>query len=376
MSKRQAVRRNGWRDGYRAGWLEGRRLGHCEAIARQTRFHQPERELRVLYVRSGLWSYAPLDEGIADALGRLVRDVHVLVPDDDAVALAAEVRPDLVLSLNSVECFSVEQAEAIRRMGIRTAAWFTDDPYYIDVTMRLAPRYDYIFTLEESCVPIYRDRGCPNVFHLPLGANTAYYRPKRVESGEAADICFIGSNFGNRSAFFDRLAPYLRTKKVCIAGYWWERLAHYGMLAGQIRNNCWLPPEETAACYNRAKIVINLHRAIDDGTNRNSGGVPARSVNPRSFEIGACAAFQLSDVRPGLGAAFVPGEEVATYVSPEELIDKADYYLRHEDERRDIALRGYRRTLGEHTYPRRVGQLLEAVFGGYEDSSGKAGRLG
>lgn len=356
------ARTRGWGEGYRAGWLEGRRIGACGIISRLTGFEAPLMDVRVFYVRTGLWSYEPLDTGIIDALRLLVREVFVLVPTDDAVALAKRHRPDLVLSLNSVECFGLGQVDALREMGILTAAWFTDDPYYFDVTKHIAPRYDYVFTLEESCVPLYRELGCPYAFHMPLGANTALYAPKRRDASPGPDIVFIGSAFRGRIDFFDRIASYLRGKSVFIAGYWWERMSSYSMLKGKIRSDYWAPPHETAALYNKAKIVINLHRAIDDETNRNTGLVPAFSVNPRSFEIGACAAFQLTDMRQGTSSYFTPGQEIATYGSPEELIGKAEHYLRHEEERNAIALQGYRRAMAEHTYPRRVRQLLERVF--------------
>lgn len=360
--RKAPLRPAGWEDGYNAGWREGQRLGQCEAISRLTRFDPPVLELRVLYVRTGLWSYEPLDEGVTDALRRLVREVHVVAPTDDAVAAASRFHPDLVLSLNSVECFGLAQVDALRSMGVRTATWFTDDPYYIDVTKHIAPHYDYVFTLEEACVPVYREYGCSNVFHLPFGANTAIYSPQRSGPDAGPDLCFIGSAFRDRAELFDRIAAYLQGRSVFIAGYWWERMAHFGMLEDKIRNGYWVSPRETASYYNRAKIVINLHRSIDDDTNQNVGRVPAYSVNPRSFEIGACAAFQLTDVRQNTGSAFIPGQEIATYASPEELIEKADYYLSREEERREIALRGYHRTLREHTYPRRVRQLLDRVF--------------
>lgn len=361
MAGKQAAR-PGWKDGYRDGLLEGRRLGASEAIARHTVYAPPMLAKRILYIRSGLWSYAPLDDGIVDALRQLVREVHVATPDEDTVPLARQVRPDLALSLNSVECFPVAQVQALRDLGVRTAVWFTDDPYYIDTTRTIAPHYDDVFTLEASCVPLYREAGCERVACVPLGANTAYYAPRRTEAAYASDICFIGSAFDNRVAFFDRIASYLRRKRVVIAGYWWDRLSRYEALSGQIRNGSWLSPAETAAYYNRAKIVINMHRSIDDATNRNAGRVHAVSVNPRSFEISACAAFQLTDAREQLGTVFTPGLEAATYASPEELAEKAEYYLRHDEERQAIALRGYARTMREHTYPRRVRQLLETVF--------------
>lgn len=352
----------GWEAGYRAGWSEGFRLGKCASIERQTRFEPPVSDVRVVYVQTGLWSYDPLDQGIISALRRLVRDVHVAAPTDDVARLAASVRPDLVLALNSVECLGVGQVDAIRGMGIRTAVWFTDDPYYSNVTGDIAVHYDYVFTLEEASVAFYRERGCSSVHHLPFGANTAYYAPKRADPKYASDICFIGSAFRNRAALFDRIAPYLRDKSVFIAGYWWDRMTNYAMIADKVRLGTWISPEETALYYNSAKIVINLHRAIDDETNQNPLGIAARSVNPRSFEIGACAAFQLTDSRELTADSFAPNAEVSVYSSPEELIEKADYYLCRDDERREMALRSFSRTMREHTYPRRVRQLLDAVF--------------
>lgn len=362
MTGRKTAAAPGWEAGYRAGWSEGFRLGKCASIVRQTGYEPSAMEVSVLYVKSGLWSYDPLDQGIIAALRRLVRNVHVAVPADDVAGLAAAVRPDLVLALNSVECLGVGQVDAIRGMGIRTAVWFTDDPYYSNVTGDIAVHYDDVFTLEEACVSFYQGRGCSRVHHLPFGANTAYYAPKRADPKYASDICFIGSAFQGRAALFDRIAPYLRDKSVFIAGYWWDRMANYAMLADKIRLGTWISPEETAMYYNSAKIVINLHRAIDDETNQNPLGIPARSVNPRSFEIGACAAFQLTDTREQTAAAFVPDAEVAVYSSPEELIEKADYYLSRDEERREMALRSFSRTMREHTYPRRVRQLLDAVF--------------
>jgi spore maturation protein CgeB len=362
MSLEKTANPPGWADGYRDGWSEGYRLGKCELIANQTRFEAPVLEVKVLFVQSGLWSYAPIDQGILAALQQLVREVQTVTPSENVAAAAANFRPDLVLSVNSVECLKTAQVDELRGMGLRTAVWFTDDPYFIDVTMKIAPHYDYVFTLEEACVPIYQEQGCANVFHMPLAANTSIYYPRRAERGYEADICFIGSAFRNRIDYFDRIAPYLKSKRVFIAGYWWERMANYPQLAGKIRTGVWISPEETASYYNRAKIVINLHRSVDDDSNRNSLRLPAFSVNPRSFEIGACAAFQLTDTRPALAAAFAPGTEAVTFESPEELIEKAEYYLQREDERRTVALNGYARTMMEHTYPRRVRQLLDTIF--------------
>jgi spore maturation protein CgeB len=355
-------------EGYNQGREDGERLGRCKAIVQRMESRRAGsqgvlREVRVLYVRTGLWAYAPLDDGVIDALRETVRELHVADPTDDVASRAAAVGADLVLALNSVECLPAAQVDALRARGIKTAVWFTDDPYYSDVTADIAPHYDYVFTLEESCVPFYQERGCAQVYHLPFGVNTALYHPKRIDRSIKTDICFIGSAFWNRVALFDQIAPYLSGKKVIIAGYWWDRMNQYSLLANQIRLGYWISPEDTAAYYNGAKIVINLHRAIDDESNRNSRNIPAKSVNPRSFEIGACGTLQLTDVREGLQQAYTPGIEIASYSTAEELVERIEYYLQYEEERQQMAYQGLERTMSDHTYKNRVSRMLTIIFG-------------
>ncbi|WP_025699813.1 CgeB family protein, partial [Paenibacillus durus] len=118
------------------------------------------------------------------------------------------------------------------------------------------------------------------------------------------------------------------------------------------------------AAYSGSKIVINLHRShVDDAFNNNTLAISAASPNPRTFEIAASGTLQLSDVRDDLASFYNPGEEIVTFSTPQEMIDKIRYYLTHEEERQAIVLKGLERTLRDHTYPKRVNQLLATIFG-------------
>lgn len=123
-------------------------------------------------------------------------------------------------------------------------------------------------------------------------------------------------------------------------------------------------PQETAVAYSGSKIVINLHRShIDDAVNNNALYIPAVSPNPRTFEIAASGTLQLSDARDDLGSFYKVGEEIDTFSSSRELMDKIQYYLTHEEERREMSLRAFERTLRDHTYTRRLSQLLTIIYG-------------
>lgn len=354
----------GWEAGYAAGLEDGKHYGVCESIYRLAPTGPKElRGLTVLYVRAAGAPYAALDAGIEDALRKTVRSVAVASPEDNVAALCGILRPDLVLVLDAAgRSFSTEQVDRIRALGFRTAVWLPDDPYHSDQTVEVAPHYDNVFTLESACVELYRSVGCRRVFHLPFAVNSAHIRQSRPDPAYASDICFVGSAFWNRVRFFDQIADYLADKRLRIIGYWWERLSQYERLADRI-SNAWLSPEETAKYYSGAKLVINLHRSTDDAShNENSRHIPAHSVNPRLFEIASCATLQLVDRRSDLPKLYVPGRDLATFETPDELVRLIDYYLTHEAVRRAMIRNSLYRTVTEHTYYKRIEQLLTAVF--------------
>ena len=58
---------------------------------------------------------------------------------------------------------------------------------------------------------------------------------------------------------------------------------------------------------------------------------------------------------------FELGVDLEAYGSLEELVDKCSYYLTHEDERRQIALSGYRKVKEYHGYLNRMVEMVKKV---------------
>ncbi|QYR23998.1 glycosyltransferase [Paenibacillus sp. sptzw28] len=321
------------------------------------------RPIHVLFVATGKgFPYSPLDEAISTTLRGLVRQLTVTDATQPVAAIAARVRPDIVIVLDGLH-FNLAHVDEMRQNGIRTAIWFTDDPYYTDITGAIAGHYDEVFTLELNCVDFYRRLGCRSVHYLPLGAFPTEFRPRNPKRTQRHDICFIGSAYWKRVAFFDQVTGYLASKDTHISGIWWERLKDFSTFSNKIGLGRWMGPRETADMYNGAKIVINMHRAHDDETfNNNQTGITAVSPNPRTFEISACATLQLTDIRDDLVSFYTPGVDIVTYSSPQEMVERIEYYLTHEQERRDIAMRGMLRTMRDHTYQNRLETMLAILF--------------
>ncbi|MBF0626150.1 MAG: glycosyltransferase family 1 protein [Magnetococcales bacterium] len=85
-------------------------------------------------------------------------------------------------------------------------------------------------------------------------------------------------------------------------------------------------------------------------------------LSDRIFNILFAGGFLLADRQPPLVELFTDGEELATYASPGELAEKSAWYRAHEMERQRIARRGQERVRREHTFGRRLAQMLDLVF--------------
>lgn len=356
----QMGRNAGLQDGYNEGYLRGR----ASVIIQQEGPSFPVRNLKVLYVGSGKgFPYAPIDEAISATLRTLVAELSVYEPSQSLSDLVAQLRPDLVLVLDGMD-MPVEQIDAVRTLGIPTAVWFTDDPYYTDITIHLAGHYDYVFTLERNCLDLYRGAGCSQVHYLPFAAYPEHYRPTLIPSPVRRNLSFIGSAYWNRVQFLQPIIGDLMAQGLFINGIWWDRLPESSQYPDRIELGKWMGPQETAEVYSGSKIILNLHRSpFEETANNNTARILAVSPNPRTFEISACATLQLVDARDDLAMFYTPGQEIETFTTPEEMLEKIQFYLSHEKERQEIALRALERTSRDHTYANRLDQLLRQIFG-------------
>lgn len=357
VKKRKHKRPQDYRDGYH----EGYHLGMCNAVqCLNTLSIEASRAFKLMYVPQG---FEAIDAGVIEALQQLVSELIISTPET-MLEIAARERPSAVLVMNGLHVFPenhLAQISEIRKLGITTAIWFVDDPYFTADTAVISRHYDHVFTHELGCLEFYQAHGADSVHYLPLCVNPKMFYPRRTLPQYKYDIVFIGNAFRNRTELFDELAPFLKHKRVLIAGGFWERLTAYEELSPFISNG-FIPPEETANYYSAAKLVINIHRPWGAGQdNRNSYNLPSRSINPRTYEISACGTMQLTDVREDLGNFYRPGYDMVTFGSPKELQEKIEYYLTHEKERQLYALRGLRTTMRNHTFTARLPHLLNVI---------------
>lgn len=96
--------------------------------------------------------------------------------------------------------------------------------------------------------------------------------------------------------------------------------------------------------------------------NINTTTKPIRTGIPlRLWEIMGCGGFVLSNFQSEIPEYFEIGKDLVTYSSQEEMLQLIDYYLEHEEERKEIAMNGYRKVKEGHTITERLKEMLESV---------------
>lgn len=85
-------------------------------------------------------------------------------------------------------------------------------------------------------------------------------------------------------------------------------------------------------------------------------GIPLRAL-----DIMGSKGVLLSNWQPELAEYFEDGKACIMYESMEDAIAKADFYLKHEDLRRQIAVNGYQKVKEHFSYPQRIKTLFQTA---------------
>lgn len=314
-------------------------------------------------------------------------------------------------------------AKVSRERKIKYVSWVYDSPHYTLFSPAADSEYSYIFVFDRMLYHELVCRGVPHVFHFPLAVNTG--RLNRQLGGlnddiaYRDDISFVGSLYENNlydkiNYLPDRLRGYIdgiMASQKMVYGYNFVRELIAGDITGQLEEyvkmnfdpsycigddvlysdmiNQKITSQERISALRRLSVryPLTLYTASDaslvpdaksGGTVSYMTGMPdvfrkskinlnitLRSIESgmplRALDIMGAGGFLLSNYQEELAANFVNGEELVLYDSEEDMIEKAEYYLNHEVERKRIAYRGYQKTCELFSYEKQVSEILKAA---------------
>lgn len=378
--------------------------------------------MKILFYDMGSYTYHDFLFYLKNA-GHTCKTVYYHFPDkfqdeffcERFMQYLAETAYDAVISVN----FFPLVAKLCNERHMKYISWCYDSP----LEERLSDYFDYdtnyIFLFDRVEVLQYRAAGHTRVFHLPLAVNTDRLDSLTFSAAQisayTSDISFVGNLYeSSLETLLYFTDDYI---KGYVEGILQAQLRIYGsfILDGLVTedllnavNASFQKIGQTGVLLNHrgltfaiATEITHLERSFlleqcgelwdtrfyaskpyDLHSVKLCGPVKYMDEMPCVFrysKLNLCPALKciqsgiplraldimgakgvlLSNYQPELAEYFENEKDCILYESMEDAIAKADFYLRHEDLRKEIALRGYQKVRERFSYPKCIKEMFE-----------------
>ena len=316
-------------------------------------------------------------------------------------------------------------SDICEELCVNYISWTYDSPLMSLFHPSIYNRHNYTFIFDYALYDYLYKRNVPHIFHLPLGVNLSRTGALNItaedEVAYSAEISFIGNLYENNTynemihLLPEHLALELKTylmQNLCN----WHELKPWPQTSPAVTEfmeqtlhaDDWNPWEMGNSTYfgilvlsrklaemDRLTVLHTLaeHHPVNLYTNSNSEHLTGIHVHKgvnyftdmnkifylskinlnitlpsiesgipqRIFDIMGSGGFVLTNYQPEIDRFFTIGKEIEVFHDLQELLDKTEFYLNHEKERLNIAINGYKKVRGSHTYKHRIKQLLQIV---------------
>lgn len=314
-------------------------------------------------------------------------------------------------------------AEAAQVAGIPYLAWIIDAPHYTLYSPTSYYDSTYIFHFDREEAERLAAMGRPNVFHQPLASDPDHFDEciRKAKKDYHCEVSFLGRSYQDGHDYFEKQDGMSEYQLGFFTGLMNVQHELYGVsiirssldpeLVKALIKTCDLhipklydlPEELVASTVLEKKLSVRERRDMvakaaerfgitlySDTEQMVTKGVkyagyadyetqmaPAfyyskinlnqtlRQIHSgiplRALDIMASGGFLLSSWQPELAEYFTDGENVAMYGSEEEMLEKTDWYLKHDDERKRIAINGKKHVSECFSYEIGLRSIIGAV---------------
>ena len=189
----------------------------------------------------------------------------------------------------------------------------------------LFPLFDFVFSFLASAVPSIQ-RINPQTYFVPVGVMDDVF------DLEVERIYEVGQVGGLNHPYRIQIARGLQRR------YKMNDIDRF------------YPHSEVKDVYSRSKISVNVSNH------------QMSLLNMRMWEVMACGALLITGpTDPAFDKMFQDGVHFLRYLDDQDLFEKVDYYLAHDDERECIARAGQTEVLARHRFEDRVNTILDII---------------
>lgn len=207
--------------------------------------------------------------------------------------------------------------------------------------------YDLILTSFPHFVPRLRAMGvAAECFRIGFDTRVLELLGEVEQDIDASFVGGISRHHGKALPMLEYLA---RSTPIEFFGYGAGSLSRSSPIVARHHGEVWGLDMYRALA--RSRVTLNRHINVAENN----------ANNMRLYEATGVGALLITDRKDNLGELFEVGKEVVAYSSPEEAAELIRYYIAHPEEARAIARAGQARTLRDHTYQRRMDELVPVL---------------
>lgn len=220
-------------------------------------------------------------------------------------------------------------------------------------------RYDGYAFISKKLLDVHKNAGFSGIF-LPFGVDLDTFYPRKVEREYTFDVAYVGNDIKGEYRTTKYLFPAVKYN-FGLFGNWkipkarlrfwknWRKVPEYKRIFQKISQGK-IPQEKVPVLYSNAKINLNC-TALDC--------VNWDVITLRTFEVLACKGFLITDK---VTVAEETMKDCMVFTEgDEDLIEKIEYYLSHENERKIIAENGYEYVIKHASIEKRMKELYSYI---------------
>jgi hypothetical protein len=284
------------------------------------------------------------------------------MPEDQAIWAAVQnlshpilwFWPDVVLFISGF-FLTAPWFQMLRDRRITTVMLHTESPYQDEEQLVRGSLADLNLINDPANLERFREIGPAEYFPHCYRPGVHYPRTGPRDPAKASDLCFIGTAFASRVAFFE--AMDLDGTDVLIGGADWGQLAADSPVARFVGSPLGEPDcvdnAQTAELYRHAKMGINFYRRESE----EAWDGQAYACGPREIEMAACGLPFLRDPRPESDELF---PMLPSFNGPQDASDHLKWYLRADDVREELALQA-QLAVADRTFTNSARRLLNLL---------------
>lgn len=279
--------------------------------------------------------------------------------NDSLKSLFNEQKPSCIFIYNDCRV-TPETISYFKKSGAKVIVFLGDDPNYLfpaKKTFLLTVMHaDAVVLPDTGWIEGLKMLGVKKIIYSCFGTDPeVFFRmkpsPEQLEK-YSCDILFIGTGYYlnswgiRRAAILNELSG--NNFKLFGDNLWYELLPYFPRLKEHFRNGKLYASDVNIAC-NCAKIYpVVVNAGVVNG------------VSTRVFDCVSSGIFVLAEYRRDLDSIF-PDNEIVQFKSKKELRDKAEYFLKNENERIDLLESARKTVISKYTFDIQISNILEQI---------------